>query len=436
MIKKLLLFFLLIVLGIAVNLSFFAREAPEPAKAAQIFPVTVAVAERQDVGVYLDALGTVVPVSTIDVVTQVGGIIKSLNFKEGGKVKKHQLIASIDSRELEAKLKAAKGQLVRDQALLQDAKIDLDRYKQAVQSGSVKQQTVDSQDALVNQYKGAILSDQGAVDDIMVQLDYTKIRSPIDGQIGLRQIDSGNFLQVLPGQSVAKIVSISPTTVEFPIAEDDVKRVKRALTHSKSLHVLAMDRDRKTVLGRGNFFALDNMVDLGTGTIKVRAKFENEEGNLIANQFVNARLQIGFIKDAIVVPENAIRHGKGGDYLYVIGPDQTAVMHKVTMGPATRGDYVVVKDESIKDGDEVVVSGSDRLFSGAKIHVDARKPLREKPAKDSAKEHADSGKSKGEKKTPEENADSAEDASSAQSEHAASPPPAKSNATAQSDEDQ
>jgi len=435
MIKKLLLFFLLIILGIEIDLSFFAREAPETSKAQQVFPVSVAVAERQDVSVYLDALGTVVPVSTIEITTQVGGIIKSLNFKEGGKVKKNQVIALIDSRELEAKLKTAKGQMTRDQALLQDAKIDLDRYRQAVQSGSVKQQVVDAQEALVNQYKGSVLSDQGAIDDITVQLDYTKIRSPIDGQIGLRQIDAGNFLQVTPGESIAKIVSTSPTTVEFPITEDDVKRVKHALAHSKGLHVLALDRDKKTVLGRGNFFALDNMIDLGTGTIKVRAKFENQEGNLIANQFVNARLQIGFLKDAIVVPENAIRHGKVGDYLFVIGSDQTAVMHKVTVGPTTRGNYVVVKDDSIKEGDEVIISGSDRLVSGAKIRVDSKKPLREKPVKEATGDQADGSKSKGEKKASEENTDIAEDTST-QGDKAATPSATKNNVTSQPSEDQ
>lgn len=327
----------------------------------------------QDVPVYLDALGTVVPMRTVRVRTQVSGELLATPFKEGARVRKGQVLAVIDSRELQAKLKQAKGSLLRDQALLKNARLDLDRLRSAVHDGTATQQALDTQQALVEQYKGNVLSDQGLIDELNVQIEHSRIRSPIAGRIGLRQVDPGNLVTTGDSSGVAVVESTGATTVVFSVPEDQLSRIVRAWRRDRSLTVQALSRDKKRLLDSGTVMAIDNRVDTTTGTVNIKARFDNKEGQLYANQFVNVRLQVALLKDALLVPSTAVRQGRGGRFLFTVDGAQTAVLRRVEAGTTFQG-YTVISGADLKPGELVIADGADRLEEHARVKAQPRAP--------------------------------------------------------------
>lgn len=346
-----------------------ARAVPGAVPGVAASPVGTAPARLRDVEQTLDALGTVVPRRSVKLRAQVAGQLMATHFKEGGKVAKGQVLAVIDARELRAKLKQAEGVLQRDQALRKNAKADLERDKAAVRDGTVTQQALDTQQSLVEQLDGTVLTDRGAIDELKVQIGFTQVRSPVSGRIGLRQIDAGNIVETDGANDanvIAVIDTVKPIEVVFTLPQEQIQRVLRARRREKTLQVMAYDHDKRHLLESGTLLAIDNHVDTATGTISLKARFPNEHARLIPNEFVNARLVVGTLHDAVVVPAAAVRHGRGGDYLYTVGADNHAVYHRVERGPASQDD-VVVEASDLHAGDVVVVEGADRLENGVAV---------------------------------------------------------------------
>lgn len=277
--------------------------------------VTTRLVQRRDVPVWLEALGTVTPLNTVVVRAQVSGTLTGLHFAEAQTVRAGDVLATIDDRALQAQVNAAEGSLGRDQALLENARRDLARDRQLLAIGSVNQQQFDTQEALVRQYEGTFRADKGTLDNLVVQWGFTKVRSPIDGRTGLRAVDVGNYVQPGDSSGIVTLTSISPTSVKFAVPEDDLSRILSAHDRAgdEALSVLAYDRAGTALLARGKIDAVDNQVDLNTGTVMMRALFDDSAHRLYPNQFVNVRLQLDTLRGAQVVPTRAIQHGSQGD---------------------------------------------------------------------------------------------------------------------------
>ena len=359
---------LLLVL-LAVVLWYFlvqGRHKVKPPPPAE--PVAAAAVKLQDVPVYIDALGTVTPTRSVTVITQVDGILSSVEFKEGQQVHKGQVIARIDDRALKAQLAVAKGTLMHDQALLSNAVRDLARYRELIKVGSTTQQTLDTQASLVQQLQGTVASDQGSVQNLEVQLSYCTITSPVDGVVGLRQVDPGNYVTTASTTGIAVITQMTPATVVFAVPEDDLGAINQAMAKG-AVTVLAYDRNKHNLLGTGSLLALDNQVDTSTGTIKVKAQFDDSGKALFPNQFVNARLKADTLTQITVVPTRAIQHGSKGDFVFVVvDPGNKVSLRNVKTGPAT-GDVSAILDNGVKQGEQVVTEGADKLDDGSAVKV-------------------------------------------------------------------
>lgn len=351
-----------------------SQGAAMPATAAVPVPVPVFTepVRTQDLMQTLDALGTVTPLRTVRVRPRISGQLLSTPFREGARVNKGQVLAVIDARELHAKLKQAEGAMLRDRALLKNAQIELERDLGALHDGSMAQQQIDAQKALVEQYRGAVMSDQGLIEEIKVQISYATLRSPIAGRAGLRQVDAGNMVSPEDLDGVVVVESVKPTSVVFQVSEEQVERI-RAAWRGSGLAVQALDRDRRRVLDRGRLVAIDNRVDTQTGTVRMKAVFDNDKGRLYPNRFVNTRLELGTVTGALVVPTEAVRRGRNGDYLFTVGADQTAVLHAVERG-VTAGGVTAVRAPDLHAGDAVVVEGADRLENRTPVRHRARPP--------------------------------------------------------------
>ncbi|MBK3506281.1 MULTISPECIES: efflux RND transporter periplasmic adaptor subunit [Pseudomonas] len=332
-------------------------------------PVAAVPVALQDVPVYIDALGTVTPTRSVTVVTQVDGILSSVEFKEGQHVSKGQVIARIDDRALKAQLAVAKGTLAHDQAVLSNAQRDLARYRDLVKAGSTSQQTLDTQASLVQQQQGTVAADQGNVQNLEVQLSYCTITSPVDGVVGLRLVDPGNYVTTASTTGIVVITQMSPATVVFAVPEDDLGAINQAMSHG-SVTVLAYDRNKKSLLATGALLALDNEVDTSTGTIKVKAQFDDSGNALFPNQFVNARLKADTLSQIAVVPTRAIQHGSKGDFVFVVNGNK-ASLRTIKTGPST-GDVSAVLDNGVKAGEQVITEGADKLDDGSAVKVVAQ----------------------------------------------------------------
>ena len=358
----------LVVLVIALGLHFLGGapkgKPPSPGEPVAVVPVVL-----QDVPVYIDALGTVTPTRSVTVVSQVDGILSSVEFKEGQHVSKGQVIARIDDRALKAQLAVAKGTLAHDQAVLANAQRDLARYRDLVKAGSTSQQTLDTQASLVQQQQGTVAADQGNVQNLEVQLSYCTITSPVDGVVGLRQVDPGNYVTTTSTTGIVVITQMNPATVVFAVPEDDLGAINQALARG-SVTVLAYDRNKKSLLATGNLLALDNQVDTSTGTIKVKAQFDDSGNALFPNQFVNARLKADTLSQVAVVPTRAIQHGSKGDFVFVVNGNK-ASLHNVKTG-ASMGDVSAILDNGVKPGEQVVTEGADKLDDGSPVKVVAQ----------------------------------------------------------------
>jgi multidrug efflux system membrane fusion protein len=338
-------------------------------------PTTVGVgkAERADIPVTIEALGTVTPAAVATVRPQIGGVLQKILFTEGQQVKEGQVLASIDPRPAQMSLLQATGQRQRDEAQLETAKVTLGRYQTLLQQDSIARQDVDTQAALVKQLEGAVTTDKAAEGIARINLGYAQVRAPISGRVGLRTVDIGNLVSSGDANGVAVITQQSPIDVEFAVPQDHLPEIQQRVNANATLPAIALDRTRTDNLASGRFMALDNQVDTQTGTVRAKARFNNEDGKLFPSQFVNIRLQVNTIKNAITVPVTALRHGSNGDYVYVLDPQaKTVALRNVTRGQSTV-DRVEVKT-GLQGGETVITEGADRLKDGAKVMLPGDRP--------------------------------------------------------------
>jgi multidrug efflux system membrane fusion protein len=325
-----------------------------------------------DMPVILDALGTVTPAVTVTVRPQVSGVITQVAFTEGQMVKKGQLLAVIDPRPFEIALQQALGARLRDEAQLENARLTLQRYRTLQQQDSIARQDVDTQAALVKQLEGTLTMDRSAESTARLNLGYSRIVAPAAGRIGLRPVDAGNFIAAGDAGGVAVITQLAPIDVEFAVPQDRVPEIQARVNEGAKLAVTALDRTRTTKLDQGWFSTLDNQVDVQTGTVKAKARFPNAANTLFPNQFVNVQLLLHSVAGAVVIPVTALRHGTGGDFVYVVQDDRT-----VTVRPVTRGESsvdVVAIPTGLAAGERVVTEGGDRLKEGARVQLAGDRP--------------------------------------------------------------
>ncbi len=358
----------LIIAGIAAILFFIwwrtAPETPRGPAGARPQPVRVATATQGNFEIVIAGIGTVTAESSVTVRTRVDGQLMALYFTEGQMVKAGDLLAQIDPRPYEVQLTQAKGQMSKDQALLTNAKQDLARYTVLRRQESTSQQQVDSQQSLVRQYEAALKTDQGQIDAAQLQLTYSRITAPIDGRLGIRLVDPGNILHASDTNGIIVITKVHPISVIFTITEQQVPEVLAEFRAGKKLTVEAWDREQKTRLAVGYLKTTDNLIDVSTGTLRMKAEFSNEDDKLFPNQFVNARLMVRTLENAIKIPASALQNGSQGPYVFTVANGK-AVMRKVTPGAIDKG--VVHIREGVANGDVVVIDGVDRLRDGSPV---------------------------------------------------------------------
>jgi multidrug efflux system membrane fusion protein len=363
-----------------------AADTAAPKRGGAPVAVAVAAVTQRDAPLQLSALGTVTATNTVTVHSRVDGQLMALHFDEGQMVQKGQLLAELDPRPYQAALTQAEGQLLRDQALLQNARLDLSRYQQLLAQNSIAKQQVDTQQALVAQYQGTVKLDQGAVANARLQLDYSRITSPLAGRAGLRQVDPGNIVHSSDSNGVVVITQTQPINILFAIPETSLSQVLAANRAAKGkLQVEAWDRDNRHKLADGELLAIDNQLSTTTGTVNLKARFANADTALFPNQFVNVHLQLGVQANATVLPSVALQQGKVGSYVYTVNPDQTVSISKVRAG-AVSGDNTII-DEGVKAGQKVVVDGLDKLREGAQVKVIDRAAQAESGGSGKGKSH-------------------------------------------------
>jgi multidrug efflux system membrane fusion protein len=372
-----LLVIVIVLLLLIAFVRFVQRKQPValpggPGRGGQGGPVAVstATATAGDIQLRIPALGTVTPLATVTVRTQISGIMQKILFTEGQTVHQGDPLAQIDPRPYEAALQQMEGNLKRDQALLADAKLDLKRYAGLVKEDSIAEQQLDTQKALVDQYIGAVESDEGQLKSASVNLLYTHINAPVTGRVGLRQVDQGNYVTPGDANGIVVINQLQPITVIFPIPEDNVPALMRRLREGGPMSVEAYDRTNSAKLADGKLLTVDNQIDVTTGTVKLRAQFENADGQLFPNQFVNIQLLQELVRNQVIMPNSAVRRGAPNGvvttFVYIVNPaDRTAHVRPVTLG-VVDGERVGVT-QGLRVGEIVVTEGGDRLRDGAEV---------------------------------------------------------------------
>ena len=359
---------LLVVAGIV----WWTKQAPPPEQGGRgrnagpmsIVPEAVG---KGDIGININALGTVTSLATVTVRTQISGYLMKVNFTEGNEVKKGDLLAEIDPRPYEATLAQAKGQLARDEAMLKGAQVDLTRYQGLAAQNAVPRQTLDTQVALVAQNQGTVEADKAAVKSAEVNLAYCHIVSPIDGRVGLRQIDQGNY--VTPGDTngLVVITQLQPISVLFTVPEDNLQAIAKRIQAGAVLPATALDRTGANKIAEGSLQTFDSQIDPTTGTIKLRAQFPNDDRLLYPNQFVNIRLLLDTHKDVTTMSSAGIQRGAPGTFVYLVNADSTVSVRPVKLGVTDRDRVEVLS--GLVPGDRIVIDGADKLRDGAKIII-------------------------------------------------------------------
>lgn len=362
-----------LMIGLLVHLRHKQESAAGLARNGQNGPVAVSVATAAsgDIQLRIPALGTVTPLATVIVRAQVSGVLQKILYTEGQTVHRGDSLAQIDPRPYEAALQQMQGNLRRDQALLADAKLDLKRYEGLVKEDSIAEQQLDTQRALVDQYSGSVEADQGQVKTASVNLGYTHVAAPVTGRVGLRQVDEGNYVTPGDANGIVVINQLQPITVIFTIPEDNVTALMRQLHAGAVLTVEAYDRTHSAKLADGRLLTVDNEIDVTTGTVKLRAQFENADALLFPNQFVNVLLLQELLHDQVIIPNAAVRRGAPNGvlttFVYVVGADRTVKVRPVTLGVVDGERVAVAKGLAV--GETVVTAGGDRLRDGAQVQL-------------------------------------------------------------------
>jgi len=350
------------------------RQGPKPPSnprgsrfAGQSVPVTVAPVRKGEISVYLNGLGSVTAFNTVTVKSRVDGQLVRVAFQEGQFVHQGDLIAEIDPRPFQVQLAQAEGQLARDEAQLNNAKVDLARYQMLFEQDSIPKQQLDTQVATVGQFEGSIKADQAQIDNARLQLVYCRITAPISGRVGLRLVDAGNMVHASDQNGLLVITQVQPISVLFTIPEDNLPAVVKKLRADTRMPVEAYDRSGKTKIATGYLLTIDNQIDPNTGTSRLKAVFQNRDNALFPNQFVNARLLLEVKKGSLIVPAVAIQRGPQGTFVYLAKADETAEVRPVTLGPMEGNDASI--DKGLAEGERVVVDGMDKLQAGSKVQV-------------------------------------------------------------------
>src|SRR5579864_3692384 len=344
-----------------------ARPGGAGPRGAMVVPVVAAKAQKGNIDVYYTGLGSVTPIYTVTVKTRVDGQLMNVYYKEGQTVRKGALLAEIDPRPFKVQLTQAEGQLLKDQAALENARVDLARYEVLLPRNAIPEQQVATQKAVIAQDEGAVKTDQGNIDNAKLNLVYCRVTAPISGRIGLRLVDPGNIVHASDANGLMVITEVEPISVIFTISEDQVPAVAQAVHAGRKLQVDAFDREMQHKIAQGTLATIDNQIDQTTGTLRLRAIFNNKDGALFPNQFVNARLLVQEKQGVTIAPTAAIQRNSQSTYVYLVKPDQTVTVRPVTLG-TTEGDRTEIAS-GLVPGDVVVTSGVDKLQEGSKVQV-------------------------------------------------------------------
>jgi multidrug efflux system membrane fusion protein len=370
-----------VILVVAIVLAFVlfawlltprASNQPSGARFAQggPMPVVTAQATAGDMPITLIGLGTVTPLATVTVQSQISGQIMKITFKEGQTVKAGDPLILIDPRPYQVALEQAQGALARDKALLANARVDLERYKTLFAQDSIAEQQLATQKSLVAQYEGAVKTDQGQIDAAKLNITYCHIVSPISGRVGLQQVNVGNYVTPAEPNGLVVVTELEPITVVFTLPEDNIPPLLKRLQSGATLPVTAWDRTNTRQLARGTLQSIDSQIDTTTGTIRLKALFPNDDGTLFPQQFVNADLLLDTLHGATLIPQAGVQRGAPGTFVYVVNTDQTVSVRKVVLGPGDPNNVAVTA--GLNPGDTLVVDGADKLKDGAKVLLSQR----------------------------------------------------------------
>jgi multidrug efflux system membrane fusion protein len=356
-------------------------------------PVIAEQATSGDMEVFLNSLGSVTALNSVTIRPRVEGQLMRIAFREGQLVRAGDVLAEIDPRPFQVQLTQAEGQMARDQALLRNARLDVERYAQLFAQDSIARQQLDTQRALVAQYEGAVKADQGAIDNAKLQLTYARITAPISGRLGLRQVDAGNIVRPGDTNGLVVITQVQPISVVFTLPEDSLTQVTRRTRAGAKLPVEAFDREQRVKLANGMLQSIDNQIDPTTGTVKLKAQFANQDESLYPNQFVNVRLLIDTMKEAVLIPTAAIQRGAQGTYVYVVKEDSSVTVRPVVLGP-TKGEITSI-GKGLQAGERVVVDGADKLREGGKVELITREAQNAAPGPGGGRRGQRDGQRKG-----------------------------------------
>lgn len=362
---------LIILIGLALAGFYWKKSTSKPVEEysqwSKPVPVRTVSVQQQNLQLEIKAIGTVIPAHTVNVQSQVSGVLQQIYFKEGQWVKKGELLAQLDPAPFQVALAQAQGTQQQNLAQLQNAETELKRYQLLFKQDSIAKQQVEQQQALVNQLKGQIQSNKAQVDAAKLQLSYTRIYSPIAGRVGFRQKDAGNLIQANETTGLVTITQVHPIYVQFAVAENYLMGLRDTLKKGQQIEVSAWDKSEQNKLAMGHVQSLDNQIDVSTGTLKLKAVFNNQDDTLFPNQFVNVRLNTQTIQNAITIPNDAVQHGAKGTYVYIVNPQHKAEIRMLKLGMTSNGQIEVIEGLTAKE--QVVLEGIDRLSEGKEVQI-------------------------------------------------------------------